>query len=63
MIQPGRGDGFTRVELIDHRRVGTKTVDLASGRAFIGHGRNVEVTLAVQDGGKTLKVFLTEGRT
>lgn len=61
MIQSAKGDGFSRVELIDHRRVGTKVVDLANGRAFQGYGRNIEVTVSVQDGGRTLKIFLQEG--
>lgn len=60
-ISSMKSDGFGRVELIDHRKVGTKIVDLSSGRAYQGYGRNIEVTIFVQDGGSTLKVFLTEG--
>jgi hypothetical protein len=61
MIQSQKSDGFGRVELIDHRKVGTRVVDLSSGRAFQGYGRNIEVLISVQDGGNTLKIFLSEG--
>lgn len=61
MIYDSYGEGFSRVEVIDNRKIGTKVVDLSSGRAFQGYGRNIEARIFVQDGGDTLKIFLSEG--
>ncbi len=44
-----------RVEVIDH----TKTVEAGGGRAYTFRQDGVSVTLALQDDGRTLKVFIT----
>ena len=44
--------GVTRFEVIDHR----KSVEEGGGRIVVEYGVKVEVS--IQDGGKTMKVFL-----
>jgi len=44
---------ISRVEVIDHSKDG-------EGRAYIKRG-NFEVEIQVQDDGKTLKIFLSDG--
>lgn len=47
-------DKVTRVEVIDH----TKQVSDGGGRAYWFRKDGVDVTLSLQDDGRTLKVFI-----
>jgi hypothetical protein len=46
-----------RVEVIDH----TKSVDAGGGRAYTFWKDGVSVEFELQDDGRTLKIFITEG--
>lgn len=47
-------EGLTRVEIIDH----TKLFDQGTSRVYAVRQERVNVEVSVQDGGKTLKVFI-----